>query len=110
MPAMRNKSGFKKLPEILSGQSGLGALVQRAEALAELNQRLQLALPGSIRGQCQLVNVRQDTVVLVCQSQIEASKLRMFSRQILQIIKDDFKIPAKKLQIKVSSRAFSGIR
>jgi hypothetical protein len=104
MPAMSKKSGFKRMPEIFSGQSGLGSLVQRAQALAELDRRLQLALPGNLRGQCQLANVRQDTVVLVCQSQIEASKLRMFSRQILQIIRDDFKIPAKKLRIKVAAR------
>jgi len=38
-------------------------------------------------------------LVLICQSQLEASKVRMHSRQILQIIDQDFKIPAKKLKI-----------
>ncbi len=101
-------SNLKKLPEILADQPSLGKLVQRAKALAELDRRLQLALPGTLRGLFTLANVRKETVVLICQSQIEASKVRMFSRQILQIIQDDFKIPAKKLRISVARRRFSG--
>jgi len=101
---MDQKYSFKAMPEILSGESRIAGLIEQARALVELNRRFQLALPDTLRHLCRLANVRRDTVVLVCESQIEASKLRMFSREILQIIRDDFKIPAKKLRIKVAQR------
>ncbi len=96
---MRNNSGLTPISHCLDSDSHLPRILKHAAYLQALDRKFQSKLPLALRGMCSIANVRQNLVVLLCQSQLEASKVRMNSRSILQIIQRDFKITAKKVKI-----------
>jgi hypothetical protein len=98
---MRNSKGFHSINDSIAQDKSLSGLIQRANQLKKLNDELQLRLPAQVRGLCQLANIKGETAVFICYTQMEASKVRMYSRSILQIMQSDFKISIKKLQLKV---------
>ena len=98
---MRKSNGFTSLSDGLAQNKSLAGLVERATRLKKLNDQLQLQLPPQVRGMCQLANIKGETAVFICKTQMEASKIRMYSRSILQTLQTEFKISVKKLQLKV---------
>ncbi len=98
---MRKTRGFNSITESISQDNGLSGLIQRANQLNKLNQELQLRLPAQVKGMCHLANLKGETAVFICYTQMEASKIRMYSRSILQILQSEFKISVKKLQLNV---------
>ncbi len=96
---MRNNSGLTPISYCLNSDDNLPRILKHAAYLRELDRKFQSKLPLALRGLCSIANVRQNLIVLLCQSQLEASKVRMNSRSILQIIQQDFKITAKKVKI-----------
>lgn len=98
---MRNTNGFTSISDSLAQDKSLSGLVERARRLNKLNDQLQLRLPPQVKGLCQLANIKGDTAVFICKTQMEASKIRMYSRSILQTMQTEFKISVKKLQLKI---------
>ncbi len=98
---MRKSKGFHSISDSISQDKSLSGLIQRANQLQKLNQELQLRLPAQVKGMCHLANIKGETAVFICYTQMEASKIRMYSRSILQIMQSDFKISVKKLQLNV---------
>ncbi len=98
---MRKSRGFHSITDSIAQDKSLSGLIQRANQLKRLNDELQLRLPAQVRGMCHLANIKGETAVFICYTQMEASKIRMYSRSILQIMQADFKISVKKLQLKV---------
>lgn len=98
---MRKSRGFHSITESIAQDKSLSGLIQRANQLKKLDDELQLRLPAPVRGMCHLANIKAETAVFMCKTQMEASKIRMYSRHILQIMQTDFKISVKKLQLKV---------
>jgi len=98
---MRKSRGFHSITDSIAQDKSLSGLIQRANQLKRLNDELQLRLPAQVRGMCHLANIKGETAVFICYTQMEASKIRMYSRSILQIMQTDFKISVKKLQLKV---------
>ena len=96
---MRNKSGLTPISYCFNSEDSLPRILKHASYLRELDRKFQSLLPLALRGLCSIANIRQNLPVLICQSQLEASKVRMHSRMILQIFTQNFKIPAKKLKI-----------
>lgn len=101
---MRNKSGLKPINYCFSSQETVPKIFKHAAYLRELDRKLQTKLPLALRGLCAIANHRQELIVLICKSQLEASKVRMHSRVILQIFAQNFKIPVKKLKIIIESQ------
>jgi len=98
---MRNSKGFHSISDSMTQDKTLSGLIQRANQLKKLNDALQKSLPAPVRGMCQLANIKGETAVFICYTQMEASKIRMYSRSILQTLNSEFKISIKKLQLKV---------
>ncbi len=98
---MRKSKGFHSITASIAQDKSLSGLIHRANQLKKLNDELQLRLPVQVRGMCQLANIKGETAVFICNTQMEASKIRMYSRSILQTMQEDFKISVKKLQLKV---------
>ena len=98
---MRKSRGFHSITDSIAQDKSLSGLIQRANQLKKLNDELQMRLPAQVRGMCHLANIKGETAVFICYTQMEASKIRMYSRSILQIMQTDFKISVKKLQLKV---------
>jgi hypothetical protein len=98
---MRKSKGFHSITASIAQDKSLSGLIHRANQLKKLNDELQLRLPAQVRGMCQLANIKGETAVFICNTQMEASKIRMYSRSILQTMQEDFKISVKKLQLKV---------
>lgn len=98
---MRKSSGFNSITESISQDKNLSGLIHRATQLNRLDQELQLRLPAQVKGMCRLANIKGDTAVFICYTQMEASKIRMYSRSILQIMQSEFKISVKKLQLNI---------
>ncbi|MGJ8662039.1 MAG: DciA family protein [Marinicella sp.] len=98
---MRKSRGFHSITDSIAQDKSLSGLIQRANQLKKLNEELQLRLPAQVRGMCHLANIKGETAVFICYTQMEASKIRMYSRSILQTMQAEFKISVKKLQLKV---------
>lgn len=96
---MRNKSGLTPINYCFNSDDNLPRILKHAAYLRALDNKFQYKLPLALRGLCSIANIRTDYVVLICPSQLEASKVRMHSRVILQIFNQDFKITAKKIRI-----------
>ena len=96
---MPNNNGLTPINYCLNLDEKLPRVLKHAAYLRSFNQKFQSKLPLALRGMCSIANIRPNLVVVICQSQLEASKIRMHSRQILQIVNQNFKIPAKKLKI-----------
>jgi len=102
---MRNQSGLTPINNSLnSSEEGLPKVLKHVAYLRALDRKFQSKLPLALRGLCVIANHRQETIVLICKSQLEASKVRMHSRKILQIFNLYFKIPVKKLKIIIESQ------
>jgi len=102
---MRKTRGFHSITDSIAQDKSLSGLIQRANQLKKLNDELQLRLPAQVRGMCHLANIKGETAVFICYTQMEASKVRMYSRSILQIMQAEFKISVNKLQLKVELRS-----
>ena len=90
---------LQSIHERIAQDKGLTALIERADQLNDLNKRLQPRLPAPVKGLCRLANIRSETAVFACDNQAAASKVRMFSRDILQTMQRDYKISVKKLRV-----------
>jgi hypothetical protein len=101
---MRNSSGLTPIRHSFNSDGNLPKILKHAAYLRALDRKFQSKLPLSLKGLCSIANVRQELVVVICYSQLEASKVRMHSRTILQIFNQDFKITAKKLKIIIESQ------
>ncbi len=101
---MRKNSGLTPISYCFDSEAKLPRILKHAAYLREMDRKFQSRLPLALRGLCSIANIRQNLLVLICQSQLEASKVRMHSRQILQIIQQDFKITAKKLKIIIQQK------
>lgn len=99
---MRKSKGFQSISSSLNQDVHFNDIIKRAEKIRQLNVRLQKTLPSPVQGMCQLANIRDETAILTCKTQMEASKLRMYSRSILQTMQKEFKTSIKKIRIKVS--------
>ncbi|MBL4660843.1 MAG: DUF721 domain-containing protein [Alcanivoracaceae bacterium] len=101
---MRKNSGLTPISYCFDSEDKLPRILKHAAYLREMDRKFQSRLPLALRGLCSIANIRQNLLVLICQSQLEASKVRMHSRQILQIIQQDFKITAQKLKIIIQQK------
>jgi len=101
---MRKNSGLTPISYCFDSEDKLPRILKHAAYLREMDRKFQSRLPLALRGLCSIANIRQNLLVLICQSQLEASKVRMHSHQILQIIQQDFKITAKKLKIIIQQK------
>jgi hypothetical protein len=102
---MHKNSGLTPINYCFNSEdSQLPRVLKHAAYLRELDRKFQSKLPLALRGLCSIANLRQNLLVLICQSQLEASKVRMHSRQILQIFDRDIKITVQKLKIIIESQ------
>lgn len=103
---MRNKSGLTPINYCINSGDKLPRILKHAAYLRELDRKFQSKLPIALRGLFKIANIRPNLAVVICKSQLQASKVRMHSRVILQILQRDFKISAKKLRIILESNKF----
>ena len=96
---MHNKSGPTPINYCLNSGSQLPKIIKHANYLRALDRKFQSRLPLALKGMCAIANIRANLIILICYSQLEASKVRMHSRVILQIFNRDIKITAQKLKI-----------
>lgn len=96
---MRKNSGLTPISYCFNSEEKLPRILKHAAYLRELDRIFQSKLPLSLRGLCSIANLRQNLLIIICSSQLEASKVRMHSRMILQIFERDIKISVKKLKI-----------
>ena len=100
-PMTRSKK-LQSINESISQHKTLSALLNHAQKIETLDGQLQKSLPAPVKGLCQLAHIRGETAVFTCESQIAASKVRMFSRDILQTMQKEYKISVKKIKVMVT--------
>lgn len=89
-PASENTA--RRLSEILTGQgasqgTSLGGLLRRASLLAQLQNVLAGSLHPDLAANLQVANVRDGCLILATPSPAWATRLRMQSRQVLEILR-----------------------
>ena len=100
---MHNDNGLKPIWQSFNEKEALPRILKHAHYLSEMDRRLQSVLPLNLRGLFKLANIRLETLVIMCRSQIEGSKVRMHSREILLIFNQNFKNELKKVRIIIDS-------
>lgn len=100
---LRIVNDFKPLLDSLPSSAKMAQIIKRAERLNQLDQLLQKQLPAPVKGMVTLANLRGETAIVLCKTQMEASKVRMYSRSILQILQNEFKVSVKKIKVKVEN-------
>lgn len=99
---MQNNSGLKPIWESFKNK-GLSQILKHANYLIQMDRKFQSLLPLSLRGLFKIANIRSETLVLSTPSQIEGSKIRMQSREILLTFNQNFKSQLKKVKIIIDS-------
>jgi len=64
-------------------RSGLAALMQRSDTLAQLDQTLRRNMPEALARQCRLSRYDDDTLFFVASNPVWKNKLRLHSQEIL---------------------------
>jgi len=95
-----------RLSEILTGQGGskeasLGGLLRRASLLAQLQNRLAGALHPDLAANMRVANVRDGRLVVLSPSPAWASRLRMHSRQLLDLVHDAGLTSVDRVEVRV---------
>ena len=103
---MRNKKGLTPISQCFNSEDSLPRILKQAAYLKELDRKFQSRLPLALCGLCSIANLRGNLLVLICKSQLEATKVRMHSRMILQIFDQNFKTTVNKIKIIIESQAF----
>lgn len=101
---MRKNLGLTPIDQCFNSDDSLPRILKQAAYLRELDRKFQSKLPLALRGLCSVANLRGDLLVLICKSQLEASKVRMHSRTILQMFDQNFKTTVNKIKIIIESK------
>lgn len=89
------------LSRILDNNNRLAALSQRSRQLSQLNHILQNILPARFSEHCQLANLTDTTVVILCDQSSYASILRFQSAQICKALSEETGLTVQQLELKV---------
>ncbi|EMR13351.1 hypothetical protein MPL1_05669 [Methylophaga lonarensis MPL] len=96
---------MSKSPEPLSrifvNNNRLAALSQRSRQLSQLNHILHNILPSRFSEHCQLANLNETTVVILCDQSSYASMLRFQSAQICKALSEQTGLNVQQLELKV---------
>lgn len=68
----------------LLGDSAAARLLARARALGELDARVRQLIPAPLNAHCQVLSVRDTTLVLAADSPVWAARLRFQSTQLIK--------------------------
>ncbi len=75
----------KKISHYLdSSDRDLQYIFKKAAHLKELNARITPLLPANIRPYCQIANINQDTLILLCANASVATQLRFSSPELIK--------------------------
>ena len=81
-------------------RSGLSALMQRADTLAQWDQTLRRNMPVALAGQCRLSRYDDDTLFFIASNPVWKNKLRLHSQEILDYA-NGLGLHARAIRIKV---------
>lgn len=101
----RDKTAYR-LSEILAGRgptetASLGGLLRRASLLAMLQNRLAASLHPDVAANMRVANVRDGRLVLLAASPAWASRLRMQSRQLLDLLHEAGLAEVDRVEVRV---------
>lgn len=82
------QSQTKNISEVLL-QSGLSRLVQRANTLNSLNERIQRKLPEAFRQHCRVVNFYENKIIFETQSAVVRQSLYLQQADLLHLIRQE---------------------
>lgn len=89
------------LHKIFDNNTRLAALIQRSRQLSQLNHILRNILPSSFGEHCQLANLSDTKVIVVCDQSSYASMLRFQSAQICKVLSEHTGMNLQQLELKV---------
>jgi len=101
---MKPPSHPDSLSKLLKGHSDLTDVLARAKFLTALADRVAKILPPDIKAHCQLANVRDKTVVMVCDDAAWSSRLRYYRDDILRHLQEEHQLAMTELKIKVTTK------
>ncbi|WP_455203998.1 DUF721 domain-containing protein [Kaarinaea lacus] len=83
-------NAMKSVNRILTAQSsGLQTLLERAEALNQIRQRLQQILPAPVDQHVHLANIRDNSAVIIADSAVWLTKARYLAPDILGFLRQE---------------------
>lgn len=82
------QSQTKNISEVLR-QSGLSRLVQRANTLNSLNERIQRKLPEAFRQRCRVVNFCENKMIFETQSAVVRQSLSLQQSDLLRVVQQE---------------------
>lgn len=81
----------KSFREVFNGQNmdNLERLIERGTQLARIDKLLKKSLPAELRPHCQLANIKGNTLILLANSTVWASRIRYQGPQLLKTLQQN---------------------
>ncbi len=89
------------LRKILDNNTRLAALTKRSRQLSQLNHILHNILPSRFSEHCQLANLSDNKVIILCDQSSYASMLRFQSAHICKTLSQQTGMNVQQLEVKV---------
>ena len=85
-----------------SSQNGFGKVLAHARQLSRLDKTLASLLDPAMSSHCQVAEVRDHTLILVCSNASFATRIRMISQQLLDSFREDGEFGFERIEIRIA--------
>jgi hypothetical protein len=83
-------------------QNGFGKLLAHARDLSRLDNTLTSLLDPTLSSHCQVAEIRNHVLILVCTNASFATRIRMISQQLLDSFKEDGEFRIERIEIRIA--------
>jgi hypothetical protein len=96
-------SGLKSVQTLLQNREpGFGRLLAHARVLNRIDQKLASILDPALSPHCQVADLRNNCLVLVCSNATFATRIRMLSHQLLETFREDGETGIDHVEIRIA--------
>ena len=95
--------GFKSVQTLMQNRNpGFGQLLAHARVLNRIDQKLASILDPALSPHCQVADLRNQCLVLVCSNATFATRIRMLSQQLLDTFREEGETGIEHVDIRIA--------
>jgi hypothetical protein len=95
--------GFKSVQTLMQNRNpGFGQLLAHARVLNRIDQKLASILDPALSPHCQVAELRNQCLILVCSNATFATRIRMISQQLLDTLREEGESGIEHMEIRIA--------
>lgn len=83
-------------------QSSFGKVLAHARELSRLDKKLASLIDPALAPHCQVAEIRNHSLILVCSSAAFAARIRMISQQLLDTFREEGEVGIERIEIRIA--------